>query len=94
MLQFAYAPTHLSPNPSLGIYDLTDSSSAVKFSQFILSLTSHFDDIIKAVRSARISPLPWRSDHILTYELASGDIDRFEEPYRLRQWVELATTLR
>jgi hypothetical protein len=49
----------------MGVFDFTDTSSAISLAQFILGLRAHFEDIkgatsIEAVDS--LAPLHWRSD--------------------------------
>jgi hypothetical protein len=49
----------------MGMFDFTDTSSAISLAQFILGLRPHFEDIkgatsIEAVDS--LTPLHWRSD--------------------------------
>ncbi|KAG1717685.1 hypothetical protein EDB19DRAFT_1179074 [Suillus lakei] len=52
-------------DPSMGVFDFTDTCSSVSLAQFVLGLRSHFQDIkgaisIEAVDS--LTPLRWRSD--------------------------------
>ena len=52
-------------DPLIGVFDFTDSSSAISLAQFVLRLGSHFEDIkriasIEAVSS--LTPFRWRSD--------------------------------
>jgi hypothetical protein len=61
-LAFA-ADGHL--DPSMGVFDFTDTCSAISLAQFVLGLRTHFEDIkratsIEAVDS--LAPLHWRSD--------------------------------
>ncbi|KIK32099.1 hypothetical protein CY34DRAFT_186357 [Suillus luteus UH-Slu-Lm8-n1] len=49
----------------MGVFDFTDTSSAISLAQFVLGLRTHFEDIkgatsIEAVDS--LTPLHWRSD--------------------------------
>ncbi|KAG1855963.1 hypothetical protein F4604DRAFT_1590554 [Suillus subluteus] len=57
------ADVHL--DPSMGVFDFTDTRSAISLAQFVLGLRTHFEDIkgaisIEAVDS--LTPLHWRSD--------------------------------
>ncbi|KAG2072975.1 hypothetical protein BDR04DRAFT_1073342 [Suillus decipiens] len=59
---------------SMGVFDFTDTCSAINLAQFILGLRTHFDDIkgsisIEAVDS--LTPLHWRSD-LPDFETQSG----------------------
>ncbi|KAG1746976.1 hypothetical protein EDB19DRAFT_336664 [Suillus lakei] len=52
-------------DPLMGVFDFTDTCSAISLAQFVLGLRSHFQDIkgaisIEAVDS--LTPLRWRSD--------------------------------
>ncbi|OJA11657.1 hypothetical protein AZE42_08379 [Rhizopogon vesiculosus] len=54
-----------SLDPLMGVFDISDSSSAISMAQFLLRLRSHFRDIediasIEAVNS--LTPFYWRSD--------------------------------
>ena len=49
----------------MGVFDFTNSCSAISFAQFVLGLRSHFQHIkdvtsIEAVNS--LTPIHWRSD--------------------------------
>ncbi|KAG1855961.1 hypothetical protein F4604DRAFT_1932104 [Suillus subluteus] len=51
--------------PSMGVFNFTDTRSAISLAQFVLGLRTHFEDIkgaisIEAVDS--LTPLHWRSD--------------------------------
>ncbi|KAK0476875.1 hypothetical protein IW261DRAFT_1566937 [Armillaria novae-zelandiae] len=62
-IRFAYGDeTHT--DASLGVYDLTDPVSAVKFSQFILSLRAHIEGIVAQCRTPTFKRFSWRSDSI------------------------------
>ncbi|KAG2358622.1 hypothetical protein BDR07DRAFT_1611788 [Suillus spraguei] len=59
---------------SMGVFDFTDTCSAINLAQFILGLRTHFEDIkgsisIEAVDS--LTPLHWRSD-LPDFETQSG----------------------
>ncbi|KAG2358634.1 hypothetical protein BDR07DRAFT_1489232 [Suillus spraguei] len=59
---------------SMGVFDFTDTRSAINLAQFILGLRTHFEDIkgsisIEAVDS--LTPLHWRSD-LPDFETQSG----------------------
>ncbi|KAG1814311.1 uncharacterized protein BJ212DRAFT_1588349 [Suillus subaureus] len=52
-------------DPSIGVFDFSDTRSAISLAQFVLGLRTHFQDIkdatsIEAVDS--LTPLHWRSD--------------------------------
>ncbi|KAG2756650.1 hypothetical protein P692DRAFT_20868302 [Suillus brevipes Sb2] len=52
-------------DPLMGVFDFTDTSSAISLAQFVLGLRTHFEDIkgatsIEAVDS--LTPFHWRSD--------------------------------
>ncbi|KAG1744502.1 hypothetical protein EDD22DRAFT_1005603 [Suillus occidentalis] len=52
-------------DPWMGVFDFTDTSSAISLAQFVLGLRTHFEDIkgatsIEAVDS--LTPFHWRSD--------------------------------
>ncbi|KAG2129704.1 uncharacterized protein EDB93DRAFT_109566 [Suillus bovinus] len=52
-------------DPSMGVFDFTDTRSSISLAQFVLGLRTHFQDIkdatsIEAVNS--LAPLGWRSD--------------------------------
>ncbi|KAK0194917.1 hypothetical protein F5146DRAFT_264658 [Armillaria mellea] len=49
---------------SLGVYDLTDPVSAVKFSQFIRGLRAHVEGIVAQCHTPTFKRLSWRSDSI------------------------------
>jgi hypothetical protein len=58
----------------MGVFDFTDTCSAINLAQFILGLRTHFEDIkgsisIEAVDS--LTPLHWRSD-LPDFETQSG----------------------
>ncbi|OJA12707.1 hypothetical protein AZE42_02878 [Rhizopogon vesiculosus] len=64
-----------SVDPSIGVFDFTDSYSVISMAQFILSLRSHFQDIkdiasIEAVDS--LTPFHWRSDLPNFFETQMG----------------------
>ncbi|KAK0476878.1 hypothetical protein IW261DRAFT_1594949 [Armillaria novae-zelandiae] len=62
-IRFAYGDeTHT--DASLGVYDLTDPVSAVKFSQFILSLRAHVEGIVARCHTPTFKRILWRSDSI------------------------------
>ncbi|KAG2366678.1 hypothetical protein BDR07DRAFT_442141 [Suillus spraguei] len=61
---------------SMGVFDFTDTCSAINLAQFILGLRTHFEDIkgsmsIEAVDS--LTPLHWRSD-LPDFETQSGGL--------------------
>ncbi|KAK0240785.1 hypothetical protein EDD85DRAFT_1019739 [Armillaria nabsnona] len=62
-IRFAYGD-ETRTDASLGVYDLTDPVSAVKFSQFILSLRAHVEGIVAQCHSPTFKRLLWRSDSI------------------------------
>ncbi|KAG7439463.1 uncharacterized protein BT62DRAFT_924699 [Guyanagaster necrorhizus] len=51
-------------DPSLGVYDLTDAVSGLKFAQFIIGLRAHVEGIVAQSRTPTFKRLPWRSDTI------------------------------
>ncbi|KAG7445575.1 uncharacterized protein BT62DRAFT_932704 [Guyanagaster necrorhizus] len=51
-------------DPSLGVYDLTDAVSALKFAQFIIGLRAHVEGIVAQCGTPTFKRLPWRSDTI------------------------------
>ncbi|KAG5636472.1 hypothetical protein H0H81_007890 [Sphagnurus paluster] len=65
VVHLAYCPDD-NLNPSLGVFDLTDPVSMLHLAHFILSLQSHFDEVIEVLSNPNTSirPLAWRSDHI------------------------------
>ncbi|KAG2355005.1 hypothetical protein BDR07DRAFT_1464761 [Suillus spraguei] len=59
------ATADIGLDSSMGVFDFTDTCSAINLAQFILGLRTHFEDIkgsisIEAVDS--LTPLHWRSD--------------------------------
>ncbi|KAK0505253.1 hypothetical protein EDD18DRAFT_329829 [Armillaria luteobubalina] len=62
-IRFAYGD-ETRTDASLGVYDLTDPVSAVKFSQFILSLRAHVEGIVAQCHTPTFKRLSWRSDSI------------------------------
>ncbi|KAK0476887.1 hypothetical protein IW261DRAFT_1566950 [Armillaria novae-zelandiae] len=62
-IRFTYGDgTHTEA--SLGVYDLTDPVSAVKFSQFILRLRTHVEGIVARCHTPTFKRILWRSDSI------------------------------
>ncbi|KAK0209411.1 hypothetical protein IW262DRAFT_1529191 [Armillaria fumosa] len=53
-----------SSDSSLGIYDLTDPSSALQFAQFILGLQTHVKRIVEQCSRSTFRPFSWRLDSI------------------------------
>ncbi|KAG7439471.1 uncharacterized protein BT62DRAFT_976861 [Guyanagaster necrorhizus] len=51
-------------DPSLGVYDLTDAVSVLKFAQFIIGLRAHVEGIVAQCGAPTFKRLPWRSDTI------------------------------
>ncbi|KAG7439598.1 uncharacterized protein BT62DRAFT_938820 [Guyanagaster necrorhizus] len=49
---------------SLGVYDLTDPVSALKFAQFIISLRAHVEGIVAQCQTPTFKRVSWRSDTI------------------------------
>jgi hypothetical protein len=50
---------------SMGVFDFTDTHSAISLAQFVLGLRTHFEDIKGAISTEAIdslTPLHWRSD--------------------------------
>ncbi|KAK0476871.1 hypothetical protein IW261DRAFT_1609510 [Armillaria novae-zelandiae] len=62
-IRFAYGD-ETRTDASLGVYDLTDPVSAVKFSQFILSLRTHVERIVERCHTPTFKRILWRSDSI------------------------------
>ncbi|KAH7920531.1 hypothetical protein BV22DRAFT_1097977 [Leucogyrophana mollusca] len=66
-VHLALADSAQSLDYMLGVYDLTDPVAACAFSQFVLGLHEHFDNVVDAT-SIEIAnmhpPLSWRSDLI------------------------------
>ncbi|PBK95368.1 hypothetical protein ARMGADRAFT_1062007 [Armillaria gallica] len=62
-IRFAYGD-ETRTDASLGVYDLTDPVSAVKFSQFILGLRAHVEGIVAQCHTPTFKRLSWRSDSI------------------------------
>ncbi|KAK0240841.1 hypothetical protein EDD85DRAFT_947944 [Armillaria nabsnona] len=62
-IRFAYGD-ETRTDASLGVYDLTDPVSAVKFSQFILGLRAHVEGIVAQCQTPTSKRLSWRSDSI------------------------------
>lgn len=60
MVHFAYAD-RTRTDPSIGVYDLTDPASALKFAQFILSLRTHVEAVVAQCNQPVFKRLPWRS---------------------------------
>ncbi|KAK0505264.1 hypothetical protein EDD18DRAFT_1399329 [Armillaria luteobubalina] len=75
-IRFAYGD-ETRTDASLGVYDLTDPVSAVKFSHFILSLRAHVEEIVAHCRTPTFKRLSWRSDSI--DEENSGAEDQWEQ---------------
>ncbi|KAG7439619.1 uncharacterized protein BT62DRAFT_957902 [Guyanagaster necrorhizus] len=62
-VRFAYADGTRT-DPSLGVYDLTDAVSALKFAQFIIGLRAHVEGIVAQCQAPTFKRLSWRSDTI------------------------------
>ncbi|KAK0194946.1 hypothetical protein F5146DRAFT_1172537 [Armillaria mellea] len=62
-IRFAYGD-ETRIDAALGVYDLTNPASAVKFSQFILGLRTHVEGIVAQCRTPTFKRLSWRSDSI------------------------------
>ncbi|KAK0448671.1 hypothetical protein EV421DRAFT_1900382 [Armillaria borealis] len=62
-IRFAYGD-ETRTDASLGVYDLTDPVSTVKFSQFILGLRAHVEGIVAQCQTPTFKRLSWRSDSI------------------------------
>ncbi|PBK73391.1 hypothetical protein ARMSODRAFT_1014963 [Armillaria solidipes] len=62
-IRFAYGD-ETRTDATLGVYDLTDPVSAVKFSQFILGLRAHVEGIVTQCHTPTFKRLSWRSDSI------------------------------
>ncbi|KAK0225430.1 hypothetical protein IW262DRAFT_1456510 [Armillaria fumosa] len=75
-IRFAYGD-ETRTDTSLGVYDLTDPVSAVKFSQFILGLRAHVEGIVAQCRTPTFKRLSWRSDSI--DDDNSGTEDQWEQ---------------
>jgi hypothetical protein len=57
------ADVHL--DPSMGVFDFTDTRSSISLARFVLGLRTHFEDIKGAISIEAIdslTPLHWRSD--------------------------------
>jgi hypothetical protein len=57
------ADDHL--DPSMGVFDFTDTRSSISLARFVLGLRTHFEDIKGAISIEAIdslTPLHWRSD--------------------------------
>ncbi|KAK0499578.1 hypothetical protein EDD18DRAFT_856213 [Armillaria luteobubalina] len=76
-IRFAYGD-ETRTDASLGVYDLTDPVSAVKFSQFILGLRAHVEGIVAQCHTPTFKRLLWRSDSI------ADDNSGTEEQWRQR----------
>ena len=63
-MNIARSAAYSVSNPSLGVFDLTDPTSAFFLAQFILGLNTHFRAIITAALNPQMRSLEWRSDHI------------------------------
>ncbi|KAK0476505.1 hypothetical protein IW261DRAFT_1491507 [Armillaria novae-zelandiae] len=82
MVHFAYADGTRT-NPSIGVYDLTDPGSALKFGQFILSLRTHVEAVVMQCSQPIFKRLPWRSDTIDDEEY--GPEEQWEQ--RITNWL-------
>ncbi|KAK0505718.1 hypothetical protein EDD18DRAFT_3220 [Armillaria luteobubalina] len=82
-IRFAYGD-ETRTDASLGVYNLTDPVSAVKFSQFILGLGAHVEGIVDRCRTPTFKRLSWRSDSI------DDDNSGTEEQWRQRivNWLD------
>ncbi|KAK0213982.1 hypothetical protein IW262DRAFT_1466539 [Armillaria fumosa] len=82
MVHFAYADGTRT-DPSIGVYDLTDPESALKFAQFILSLRTHVEAVVAQCNQPAFKRLPWRSDTIDDEEC--GPEEQWEQ--RITDWL-------
>ncbi|KAK0468800.1 hypothetical protein IW261DRAFT_1517436 [Armillaria novae-zelandiae] len=82
MVHFAYADGTRT-DPSIGVYDLTDPGSALKFGQFILSLRTHIEAVVMQCSQPIFKRLPWRSDTIDDEEC--GPEEQWEQ--RITNWL-------
>ncbi|KAK0462513.1 uncharacterized protein EV420DRAFT_1192487 [Desarmillaria tabescens] len=62
-VRFAYGD-ETRTDASLGVYDLTDPVSALKFGQFIISLRAHVEGIVTQCQTPAFKRISWRSDTI------------------------------
>ncbi|KAK0462532.1 uncharacterized protein EV420DRAFT_1735077 [Desarmillaria tabescens] len=62
-VRFAYGD-ETRTDASLGVYDLTDPVSALKFGQFIISLRAHVEGIVAQCQTPAFKRISWRSDTI------------------------------
>ncbi|KAK0199318.1 hypothetical protein DFS33DRAFT_1268615 [Desarmillaria ectypa] len=61
--RFAYGD-ETRTDSSLGVYDLTDPVSTLKFGQFIISLRAHVEAIVPQCETPTFKRFLWRSDNI------------------------------
>ncbi|KAK0193462.1 hypothetical protein F5146DRAFT_998056 [Armillaria mellea] len=82
MVHFAYADGTRT-DPSIGVYDLTDPESALKFAQFILNLRTHVEAVVAQCNQRVFKRLPWRSDTVDDNEC--GPEEQWEQ--RIIDWL-------
>ncbi|KAK0193447.1 hypothetical protein F5146DRAFT_1134116 [Armillaria mellea] len=73
MVHFAHADGTRT-DASIGVYDLTDTESALKFAQFILSLRTHVEAVVAQCNQRVFKRLPWRSDTLYLSALWVPDL--------------------
>ncbi|KAK0476420.1 hypothetical protein IW261DRAFT_1491148 [Armillaria novae-zelandiae] len=82
IVHFAYADGTRT-DPSIGVYDLTNPESTLKFAQFILSLRTHVEAVVRQCNQPVFKRLPWRSDTIDDEEC--GPEEQWEQ--RITNWL-------
>ncbi|KAH7905544.1 hypothetical protein BJ138DRAFT_1228738 [Hygrophoropsis aurantiaca] len=71
----AFAATDSSPKLELGVFDLADPLSTFTFSQFVLNLRGHYEDICSAMSIGALessNSVSWRSD-LVRISAGSGE---------------------
>ncbi|KAJ7455977.1 hypothetical protein B0H11DRAFT_2322162 [Mycena galericulata] len=73
----ATSTVHITSSASNGVFDLTDTASALSLAQFVLNLSSHFASVLERAKERsklgfENNSLNWRSDNILPSD-ESGD---------------------